>query len=80
MEEYRCDEKRRWAMRECGAGKRINTYMSAAQKMLVFLQAEAVAAKARTTMAAKHFMLTDLDLDLDSCFCLWVKGRMYLKD
>jgi hypothetical protein len=57
MEEYRCDEKRRWAVGRCGAGKRRNTYMSAAQKTWVFLQAEAVAARARTTMAAKHFML-----------------------
>jgi hypothetical protein len=71
MEGYGCDEKRRWAMRR-------NTYMSAAQKTWVFLQAEAVAAKARTTMAAKHFMSTELDLDL--WFCLRVKGRMYSKD
>jgi hypothetical protein len=50
--------------------------MPGAQKMLLLEQAVAVAAKARAMMAAKHFMLTDLDLG----FCLWVERRMKLKD
>jgi hypothetical protein len=40
--------------------------MPGAQKMLSLEQAVAVAAKARAMMAAKHFMLTDLDLGF--CF------------
>ena len=57
-------------MKRCGASNRRSTYMPSEQKMLLSRQAEAAAAKARTMMAAKHFMLTDLDLG----FCLWV-GR-----